>query len=60
MWDEYVSVEGARLDYGVVVSGSLEDMTLAIDEQATATLRAELIEKAEATAHDRAWLSNRG
>ena len=29
--DEYVSVEGARRDYGVVLTGSLEDLTLAID-----------------------------
>ena len=30
--DEYVSVEGARRDYGVVLTGSLEDLTLAIDD----------------------------
>jgi N-methylhydantoinase B len=35
VWDEYVSVEGALRDYGVVVTGSLEDMTLAIDFDAT-------------------------
>src|SRR5262249_26049371 len=28
--DEYVSVEGARRDYGVVLTGSLEDLTLAV------------------------------
>jgi N-methylhydantoinase B len=39
--DEYVSVEGARRDYGVVLTGSLEDLTLAIDEAATTTLRSE-------------------
>jgi N-methylhydantoinase B len=39
--DEYVSVEGAERDYGVVLTGSLEDLTLAIDEEATAKLRAE-------------------
>ena len=39
--DEYVSVEGARRDYGVVLTGSLEDLTLAIDEAATEQLRAE-------------------
>jgi N-methylhydantoinase B len=33
--DEYVSVEGARRDYGVVLTGSLEDLTLAIDDDAT-------------------------
>src|SRR5262249_39348130 len=37
--DEYVSVEGARDDYGVVLTGSLEDLTLAIDEAATTSLR---------------------
>ena len=30
--DEYVSVEGARRDYGVVLTGSLEDLTLEIDD----------------------------
>jgi N-methylhydantoinase B len=40
--DEYVSVEGARRDYGVVLTGSLEDLTLAIDDDATTALRAEL------------------
>ena len=39
--DEYVSVEGARRDYGVVLTGSLVDLTLAIDERATTSLRAE-------------------
>ena len=38
--DEYVSVAGAARDYGVVLTGSLEDLTLAIDEEATAGLRA--------------------
>jgi N-methylhydantoinase B len=38
--DEYVSVEGARRDYGVVLTGSLDDLTLAIDADATAALRA--------------------
>ena len=33
--DEYVSVEGARRDYGVVLTGSLDDLTLAVDEAAT-------------------------
>ena len=40
--DEYVSVEGARRDYGVVLTGSLEDLTLAIDTDATKRLRASL------------------
>lgn len=39
--DEYVSVEGARRDYGVVLTGSLEDLTVAIDWPATEALRAE-------------------
>jgi N-methylhydantoinase B len=39
--DEYVSVAGARRDYGVVLTGSLDDLTLAVDEDATAVLRAE-------------------
>jgi N-methylhydantoinase B len=38
--DELVSVEGAARDYGVVLTGSLEDLSLAIDESATARLRA--------------------
>jgi N-methylhydantoinase B len=37
--DEYVSVEGARRDYGVVLVGSLDDLTLSVDEAATAALR---------------------
>jgi N-methylhydantoinase B len=40
--DEYVSVEGARREYGVVLTGSLEDLTLAIDHEATARRRAEM------------------
>ncbi|HEY8217258.1 MAG TPA: hydantoinase B/oxoprolinase family protein [Acidimicrobiia bacterium] len=39
--DEYVSVEGAR-DYGVVLSGSLDDLTLAVDDAATERLRAKM------------------
>jgi N-methylhydantoinase B len=39
--DEYVSVEGAERDYGVVLRGSLEDLTLEIDEEATAARRAQ-------------------
>jgi N-methylhydantoinase B len=38
--DEYVSVEGAAREYGVVLSGSLEDLTLAIDAPATEARRA--------------------
>ncbi|HET9729452.1 MAG TPA: hydantoinase B/oxoprolinase family protein [Acidimicrobiia bacterium] len=37
--DEYVSVDGASRDYGVVLSGSLDDLTLEIDETATHALR---------------------
>ena len=37
--DEYVSVDGARRDYGVVLTGSLADLTLAIDREATDQLR---------------------
>jgi len=40
--DEYVSVEGAARDYGVVLTGSLEDLTLAIDAQATEQARANM------------------
>ncbi|HWB66041.1 MAG TPA: hydantoinase B/oxoprolinase family protein [Mycobacteriales bacterium] len=40
--DEYVSVEGAARDYGVVLTGSLKELTLAIDEAATAELRTRL------------------
>ncbi|MBU6280627.1 hydantoinase B/oxoprolinase family protein [bacterium] len=40
--DEYVSVEGARRDYGVVLAGSLEEWTLAIDRAATERLRAKM------------------
>jgi N-methylhydantoinase B len=40
--DEYVSVEGARRDYGVVLTGSLDDLTLVLDIEATHTLRAEM------------------
>jgi N-methylhydantoinase B len=38
--DEYVSVGAAERDYGVVLTGSLEDLTLAVDEAATLSLRA--------------------
>jgi N-methylhydantoinase B len=38
--DEYVSVEGAERDYGVVLTGSLADLTLAVDTEATERLRA--------------------
>jgi N-methylhydantoinase B len=38
--DEYVSVDGAERDYGVVLSGRLDDLSLAVDAQATAAVRA--------------------
>jgi N-methylhydantoinase B len=40
--DEYVSFEGARRDYGVVLTGSLEELTLEVDEAATEDRRAEM------------------
>jgi N-methylhydantoinase B len=41
VWDEYVSIDGARESYGVVITGNLEAMTLALDADATNALRAE-------------------
>jgi len=46
--DEYVSVEAARAKYGVVLTGSLDDYTLAVDHAATQTLRAEMTALREA------------
>jgi N-methylhydantoinase B len=40
--DEYVSVEAARRDYGVVLTGSLAELDLTVDVGATERLRAEL------------------
>ena len=37
--DEYVSREAAERDYGVVLTGELEDYSLEVDEKATAALR---------------------
>ena len=37
--DEYVSVTGAERDYGVVFTGTLEDLTLAVDTAGTNALR---------------------
>ena len=42
MLDEYVSVDAARREYGVVLTGSLEDWTLAVDRSATERLRADM------------------
>jgi N-methylhydantoinase B len=39
VWDEYVSIDAARDRYGVVITGSLADMTLALDVDATDRLR---------------------
>ena len=39
--DEYVSVAAARRDYGVVLSGDVWELTLAIEHEATARLRAD-------------------
>jgi N-methylhydantoinase B len=40
--DEYVSVDGAAREYGVVLRGSLEDLTLAVDRPATEARRASM------------------
>ena len=45
VWDEYVSIAGARRDYGVVVTGTVDAMDLAVDDPATTLLRQELGEK---------------
>jgi N-methylhydantoinase B len=50
--DEYVSVEGASRDYGVVLTGSLEELTLEIDEVGTHALREQM--RAERTRAERA------
>jgi N-methylhydantoinase B len=42
VWDELVSIDGAARDYGVVVTGSLEAMDLAVDADATTRRRAEM------------------
>lgn len=39
--DEYVSLAGAERDYGVVLTGSLADLSLIIDDAATEALRAQ-------------------
>ena len=40
VWDELVSIDAARRDYGVVITGSLEAMDLAVDGEATGAERA--------------------
>jgi N-methylhydantoinase B len=37
--DEYVSIEGARRDYGVALTGRVEDLSLAVDRDETKRLR---------------------
>ncbi len=40
--DEYVSMRGARYDYGVVLGGSVEELDVSIDWPATRELRAQM------------------
>jgi N-methylhydantoinase B len=40
--DEYISVDAARGDYGVVLSGSVEDYSLSVDDVATEQLRSRM------------------
>jgi len=42
VWDEYVSIGAARDEYGVVLTGSVEAMDLALDVDATEQRRAEM------------------
>jgi N-methylhydantoinase B len=44
--DELVSIESARREYGVVLTGALDDLTLAVDAGATERLRRERRETA--------------
>jgi len=46
--DGYVSLEAARERYGVVLTGSLEDVALEIDREATRRLRARLARERDA------------
>ena len=39
--DEYISLEAARRDYGVALTGSLEEFDLVVDAEATRRLRTE-------------------
>jgi N-methylhydantoinase B len=45
VWDEYVSLDAARAEYGVVITGTLADMTLALDADATEAVRASMRER---------------
>jgi N-methylhydantoinase B len=40
VWDEYVSIDGAKRDYGVVITGDVQAMTLELDLAATDSERA--------------------
>jgi N-methylhydantoinase B len=40
--DEYVSIEGASRDYGVVLTGSLDELTLEVDEVGTHARREQM------------------
>ncbi|MGH2830852.1 MAG: hydantoinase B/oxoprolinase family protein [Actinomycetota bacterium] len=40
--DEYISLETAEREYGVVLTGSIADYSLEVDQAATATLRASM------------------
>ncbi len=48
--DEYVSIAAAKRDYGVVLTGTLENLDLAIDTKATAKRRAEIRNQREQSA----------
>ena len=45
--DEYVTADGARRDYGVVLRGSLEALDLTVDLEATQLLREKLRETSD-------------
>ncbi len=45
--DEYVSIDAARREYGVVLTGSLDDLSLEIDTAATEKLRAQMRTRTE-------------
>jgi N-methylhydantoinase B len=51
--DEYVSIRSAREDYGVVLTGSLEQLDLAIDSAATERLRREMRRRPHASSLER-------
>ncbi len=40
--DEYVSLRGARFDYGVVLTGSVDELDVTVDREATRELRAQM------------------